>query len=66
MLRCMVVVVILSLSPKASAGTARCAVIPEHDSRMMCFALATGNSSYCAFIKNATERSKCYILIKAG
>lgn len=63
MLRRMTAVLALLLPMKAEAGTSRCAVIPEHDARMMCFAVATKNSSYCAFIKDATERNKCYILV---
>lgn len=66
MLHCAIVALILSFPVKVEGGTSRCAVVTEHDARMMCFAIATNNSSYCAFIKDVAERNKCYIIVKGG
>ena len=44
-------------------GTARCAIIKDHDDRMTCFAAVTGNASYCAFVKDDTKRAWCYVIL---
>lgn len=56
------ILAILLTTNTAHAGTADCAIISDHDTRMTCFASQTGNSSYCSFIKNEDKRIQCRIL----
>lgn len=52
---------VMIFSINSYAGTATCSQIREHDSRMMCFAVSSGSSSYCGFIKDHDARIKCYV-----
>jgi hypothetical protein len=56
-----IVLMAMTFSIPAGAGTAACATIRDHDSRMMCMAGATGMSSYCSFIKDPDTRTRCHI-----
>lgn len=54
----------INSSLTAPAGTAECATISDTDTRMMCFAVQTNNSSYCSFIKDNDKRIQCRLLVK--
>lgn len=56
-----IVLMAITFSLPADAGTASCATIHDHDSRMMCMATSTGMSSYCSFIKDPDTRTRCHI-----
>lgn len=45
-------------------GTADCATIRDHDSRMICFAHSTGQESYCGFVRDADKRVMCRAMVK--
>jgi hypothetical protein len=62
MVRGLLFFVVFMVSPRALAGVADCATLGDHDVRMMCFALQTGNSSYCSFIRDGDKRTQCRIL----
>lgn len=53
----------MTFSFPAAAGTANCSTIRDHDSRMMCNAVATGSSSWCSFIKDHDNRVKCFVSV---
>jgi hypothetical protein len=45
-------------------GAADCAVIRDHDSRMICFARVSGQESYCGFVRNPDRRVECRMLVR--
>lgn len=53
---------VMFLCETAHAGTASCSLINDHDSRMMCFAAASGSSSYCGFIRDHDTKLRCYAI----
>ena len=59
---CLLLLASFTLVSTAQAGTAECATITDHDTRMMCFASQTNNSSYCSFIKDHDKRAQCRIM----
>lgn len=42
-------------------GPAECATIHDHDSRMMCFAEATGSETWCESIHDHDLRVRCRV-----
>jgi len=46
-----------------NAGTAECATIDDNDTRMICFAVRTGNSSYCGFVRDVDKRIMCRVMV---
>jgi hypothetical protein len=57
------IILFMTMTFPAFAGTAKCSAISNHDARMTCMAVATGNSSYCGFVKDSDSRMKCYISV---
>ena len=55
-----IILIAMTISVPVIAGTASCATIHDHDSRMMCMAIATDMSSYCSFIKDHDTRIRCF------
>jgi len=48
-----------------NSGMAECATIKDHDSRMMCFAAASGEVSWCEFIHEHDMRVRCRMYRRA-
>lgn len=59
-----IAIMVTMLSKSAHADLSRCALIKNHDLRMLCYANVTSFSSYCAFIKDQDTRTRCFIMIK--
>jgi hypothetical protein len=59
-MRNFVLLLVMIFSSNATASTASCALIGDHDTRMMCYATSTGSASWCGFIKDKDTKIRCY------
>lgn len=58
-----VITMALTLSVDAHGQTAKCASIKNHDDRMTCNAVVSGNKSWCTFVKDSQKRVWCFVLL---
>lgn len=61
-----IVLMIMTHTLQAAAGTASCSMLRDHDARQFCMATSTGMSSYCSFIKDTDTRIRCFSSVGNG